>query len=56
MSLKNEHAHLVLPIGCWDAWLISREGKITAYGCDVSPQQTFSTVIDAKDSISRRAL
>ena len=49
MSLKIEHAHLVLPYQVLqDAWLISREGKITAYGCGVSPQQTFSTVIDAK--------
>lgn len=49
MSLKIEHAHLVLPYQVLqDAWLISREGKITAYGCGVSPQQTFSTVVDAK--------
>lgn len=49
MSLKIEHAHLVLPYQVLqDAWLISREGKITAYGCGVSPQQTFSTVLDAK--------
>ena len=41
MSLKIEHAHLVLPYQVLqDAWLISREGKITAYGCGVSPQQT----------------
>lgn len=33
MSLKIEHAHLVLPYQVLqDAWLISREGKITAYG------------------------
>ena len=57
MSLKIEHAHLVLPYQVLqDAWLISREGKITAYGCGVSPQQTFLLWSTQKDSISRRAL
>lgn len=49
MDLKIEHAKLILPYQVLnDAWLTCHEGRIVAYGCGDSPQQTFSKVIDAK--------
>lgn len=57
MSLKIEHAHLVLPYQVLqDAWLISREGKSQHMGAAFRRSKRFLLWSTQKDSISRRAL
>ena len=57
MSLKIEHAHLVLPYQVLqDAWLISWEGKSQHMGAAFRRSKRFLLWSTQKDSISRRAL